>query len=99
MVRNQRGRRVKVLHVVPSFYPAHYYGGPVQATLHLCRKLAEAGCDVRVLTTNANGPEVLDVRTGAEIEVAPGVRVNYTKRARPDSFAPALIGSLPGMTR
>ncbi len=90
---------MKVLHVVPSFYPAHYYGGPVQSTLHLCRKLADAGCDVRVLTTNANGPEVLDVRTGSEIEFAPGVRVLYAKRLRPDSFSPALLGRLPGMTR
>jgi glycosyltransferase involved in cell wall biosynthesis len=91
---------VKVLHVIPSFYPAHYYGGPVQSTLHLCRKLAEAGCEVRVLTTNANGPDaVLDVPTDSEVEVAPGVRVLYAKRARPDSFSPALVGRLPGMVR
>jgi len=63
---------MKILHVAPSFYPAHYYGGPVQSTLHLCRKLAERGCEVRALTTNANGPTVLDVPTGSEVEVAPG---------------------------
>jgi glycosyltransferase involved in cell wall biosynthesis len=91
---------LKVLHVIPSFYPAHYYGGPIQSTLHLCRKLAEAGCDVRVLTTNANGPEaVLEVPTDSEVEVAPGVRVRYARRARPDSFSPALVGQMPGMSR
>ena len=91
---------MKVLHVTPSFYPAHYYGGPVQSTLHLCRKLAERGCEVRALTTNANGPTVLDVPTGSEVEVAPGVRVVYARRAGgADSFSPALIRRLPGMVR
>jgi glycosyltransferase involved in cell wall biosynthesis len=91
---------VKVLHVIPSFYPAHCYGGPVQSTLHLCRKLAGAGCDVRVLTTNANGPvSVLDVPTNAEVEVAPGVRVLYARRVRPDSFSLELLAKLPAMVR
>lgn len=91
---------MKVLHVVPSFYPAHYYGGPIQSTLHLCRKLAEAGCEIRVLTTNANGPaSVLDVPTDGEVEVAPGVRVLYANRTRPDSFSLALLARLPEMSR
>jgi len=91
---------VKVLHVIPSFYPAHCYGGPVQSTFHLCRKLAAAGCEVRVLTTNANGPvSVLDVPTNREVEVAAGVRTLYAKRVRPDSFSLAMLANLPGMAR
>jgi glycosyltransferase involved in cell wall biosynthesis len=91
---------VKVLHVIPSFYPAHCYGGPVQSTLHLCRKLAERGCDLRVLTTNANGPgAVLDVPTDREVEVAPGVRVLYAKRAGGEDCSLAMLRRLPGMTR
>jgi glycosyltransferase involved in cell wall biosynthesis len=91
---------VKVLHVIPSFYPAHYYGGPVQSTFHLCRKLAEAGCAVRVLTTNANGPSaVLDVTTESEVEAAPGVRVLYAKRAGSESLSWPLLGRLLEMVR
>jgi glycosyltransferase involved in cell wall biosynthesis len=89
---------VKVLHVVPSFYPAHCYGGPVQSVYHLCSKLAEAGCEVRVLTTNANGPDaVLDVPADCEVEVAPGVRVVYAQRQRPDSVSMSLLCKLPGL--
>jgi glycosyltransferase involved in cell wall biosynthesis len=90
---------VKVLHVIPTFYPAHYYGGPVQSTFHLCRKLADLGCEVRVLTTNANGPtSVLDVPTDREVEVAPGVRALYARRVRAD-FSLAMLAKMPGMVR
>ena len=91
---------MKVLHVIPSFYPAHYYGGPVQSTFHLCRKLAEAGCVVRVLTSNANGPDaVLDVTTESEVEAAPGVRVLYARRAGSESLSWPLLGRLLEMIR
>ena len=91
---------MRVLHVIPSFYPAHGYGGPVQSVFHLCRKLAETGCDVRVLTTNANGPTtVLDVATDSEVVVAPGVRVRYARRISSDSLSIALLGKLPGLVR
>jgi glycosyltransferase involved in cell wall biosynthesis len=100
VVRDEWGDGVKVLHVVPSFYPAHYYGGPVQSVYHLCSKLAETGCDVRVLTTNANGPDaVLDVPADCEVEVAPGVRVVYAQRLRPDSVSMSLLCKLPGLVR
>jgi glycosyltransferase involved in cell wall biosynthesis len=99
MVRSERGRCVKVLHVIPTFYPAHYYGGPVQSTFHLCRKLADLGCAVKVLTTNANGPtSVLDVPTDREVEVAPGVRVLYTRRVWAD-YSLAMLAKIPGMVR
>ena len=91
---------MKVLHVIPSFYPAHYYGGPVQSTFHLCRKLAEAGCAVRVLTTTANGPgAVLDVTTRCEVEAAPGVRVLYARRVGSESLSLPLLGRLLEMVR
>ena len=42
-----------VLHVVPSFFPAHRYGGPVQSLYELCRAQQRAGVRVRVLTSDA----------------------------------------------
>ena len=49
--------RLRVLHVVPSFYPAVGYGGPVRALFELCRAQVEAGLDVRVLTSDADGTQ------------------------------------------
>lgn len=91
---------MKVLHVIPSFYPASNYGGPIESTYHLCRNLASSGCDVRVLTTDANGPQaVLDVPKDREIQIAEGVSVRYCHRRMRDSVSPALLRSLPSYIR
>ena len=91
---------MRVLHVVPSFYPAHVYGGPIQSVYALCRHLARNGCEVRVLTTNANGRRaVLDVDTKRDIELAPGVNVRYCSRLRPESTSPELLRALPRYLR
>jgi glycosyltransferase involved in cell wall biosynthesis len=71
---------MNVLHVVPSFYPASVYGGPVQAVHALTRTLARAGCGVRVLTTNANGRATLDVDTRRETLLEESVAVRYCAR-------------------
>lgn len=87
---------MNVLHVIPSFYPAHCYGGPVRSVYALSRNLAMLGCNVRVLTTNANGPgSVLDVSPGRETELSDGVRVTYCKRILPDAVSPSLVARLP----
>ncbi len=52
---------MKLVVVIPYFYPAYIYGGPVFAAYHLCQKLAENGVDIDVITTNLNGKEKLDV--------------------------------------
>lgn len=91
---------MRVLHIVPSFYPAHVYGGPIQSVYHLCRHLARNGCEVKVLTTNANGRNaVLDVETSREIELTPGVQVRYCSRVLPHSISPDLLGALYGHLR
>jgi glycosyltransferase involved in cell wall biosynthesis len=98
MERTQRpGRLLRVLHIVPSFYPAHYYGGPIETVLTLCRYLAQANCEVRVLTTDANGPdETLDVGKGREIHLQDGVHVRYCRRVGAVSISPELLACLPG---
>ncbi len=91
---------MRVLHIVPSFYPAHVYGGPIQSVYHLCRYLARNGCEVKVLTTNANGRRaVLDVETNREVALAPGVDVRYCARLRPESTSTQLLRALPGYLR
>ena len=51
-----------MLHIVGSFFPARYYGGPIEATRALCGALARLGVGVKVLTTNANGATDLGAR-------------------------------------
>ena len=52
---------MKILHVVPTYYPAVRYGGPVQSVHGLAAALAAQGHDVHVYTTNADGQGVSPV--------------------------------------
>ncbi|MGD0074005.1 MAG: glycosyltransferase [Candidatus Binataceae bacterium] len=91
---------MKILHVVPSFAPAWRYGGPINTVLQLCRQMARSGCEVRVLTTDANGPDaVLDIPTSREIETADGLRVRYCARLMPESVSMRLLRELPRYLR
>jgi glycosyltransferase involved in cell wall biosynthesis len=87
---------VKILHIIPSFYPASSYGGAIESAYRVCQHLARLGHDVRVLTTNADGREkVLAVETNRDVSLD-GVRVCYTPRRAGDSVAPGLLRLLPG---
>ena len=91
---------MKVLHVVPSFHPAYFYGGPIRSTFELCRGLVELGCEVRVLTTDANGlDEVLDVNKDEDVELPEGFRVRYCPRRLRHSVSPTLMRLLPAYMR
>lgn len=83
---------MKVLHVTPVFYPAFADGGPVVAFWELCRGLANLGCDVRVLTTDAHGwDKALEVETGREIEFQKNLRGRYCRRLMRRSVSPTLL--------
>ncbi len=91
---------LRVAHVSPSFHPAYTYGGPTESSYQLSRFLARAGCEVRVLTTDADGPRrVLDVDTTRELEVESGLRIRYCRRRALDSTSPELLRRLPGYLR
>jgi hypothetical protein len=86
---------MKVLHVTPSFYPAWIYGGSTHAVYQLCCALVRNGSEVRVLTTDANGPDaVLAVDTETDVEVASNLRVRYCHRLMDVSVSPALLRHL-----
>ena len=91
---------MRVLHVTPYFAPAFRYGGPPRSILGLCRALVDAGVEVEVFTTTANGPEPLPAAPeGTEYE---GVRVRYFPLAWPQRYwrasglGAALERALPG---
>jgi glycosyltransferase involved in cell wall biosynthesis len=87
---------MKVLQVTPAFYPAHVYGGPIQSMYHLCCHLGRVGCEVRVLTTDANGIDaVLDVEKSEEVRIEDNVHVRYCKRIFRHSVSLLFLRELP----
>ena len=85
--------------MTPYFAPAFRYGGPPRSILGLCRALMEAGVEIEVFTTTANGPEPLaPAPEGTEYD---GVRVRYFPLAWPRRYwrasglAAALERALP----
>jgi glycosyltransferase involved in cell wall biosynthesis len=100
MPSSVNGASLKIAHVVPSFFPAHVYGGPIQSVYALCNALARLGCEVRVLTTNASGLDaVLPVDTTREHRMGDGISVRYCARRMRHSVAPELLRLLPDYVR
>lgn len=77
----------RLLHATPSFAPAYRVGGPVRSLEGLVRELLASGVSVRVLTTNSNGREKLDVPRGWQSWE--GVPVRYLRRWAPPSATPS----------
>lgn len=99
MVRSEPSHSVKILHVIPSFYPAHRYGGPIQSVYDLCRHTVAQGNDVRVLTTTADGPDQV-LYPDTTVRFLPGsIEVKYCSRLAADSVSASLIRSLPHSVR
>lgn len=87
-------RRLKILHVVPAYYPAVRYGGPIRSVHGLCVALRARGHDVHVYTTNIDGPDNLDVPLDRPVELD-GVTVHYFPiAARRLCWAPKLRDAL-----
>ncbi len=68
---------MKLCVVVPSFYPAFIYGGPIVSIHNTCRALADQGVEVFVSTTNANGVGKLDVPVNQFQRLAENYNVKY----------------------
>jgi hypothetical protein len=54
---------VKVIHVIPAYPPTDFFTGPPHQLHRLARALRAGGVDIRVITTNSNGPNTLNVAT------------------------------------
>ncbi|MBW3670211.1 MAG: glycosyltransferase [Acidobacteria bacterium] len=68
--------------VVPTYLPATRYGGPIESVHGLSRGLVSRGHDVRVFTTNIDGPGVSNVPLDQVVELD-GVGVRYFPSRRP----------------
>lgn len=71
--------KYKINLIVPSFYPALKYGGPIFSTLNLCKQLSKLGHQVLVSTTDVNGKERLDVTSNQIIKFEGIFKVTYYK--------------------
>jgi glycosyltransferase involved in cell wall biosynthesis len=69
-------RLVRILHVVPTYWPAVRYGGPIRSVHALCRSLAHRGHQVEVFTTSVDGASDSRVPLCRPVEMD-GVRVTY----------------------
>lgn len=83
---------MKILHVVPTYFPAVRYGGPIWSVHSLCRALVYRGHEVTVLTTNVDGTGTLDVPIGTPVYLD-NVQVIYfrTTLFKRAYFSPALL--------
>jgi glycosyltransferase involved in cell wall biosynthesis len=83
---------MNILHVTPTFYPATYWGGPIWSTKAICDGIARMpDMSVRVLTSDAAGPDVNDRVTPVPLPYP----VHYARRMTGHSIAPGLLGRLP----
>ncbi len=67
---------MKILHIVPTYFPATRYGGPIQSVHDLNKNLVKLGHKVTVFTTNIDGNDDLAVPVG-EPQFLDGVEVWY----------------------
>src|SRR5882757_6078885 len=71
-----KATRLRILHVVPTYWPAARYGGPIRSVHALARGLAARGHDVHVFTTNVDGARESAVPLGVPVDME-GVQVTY----------------------
>ena len=72
---------MKVLQVIPYFYPALQYGGPISVVMGLSKACAQKGHHVTVATTTANGASELEVEANTTLKMH-NFEVIYFKRLR-----------------
>lgn len=93
---------IRVLHVVPTFYPAVRFGGPIHSLLGLCDGLSRTGqVSVRVLTTDSNGPtrrQRLPVRS-FPLRRSDGFDIYYFRKWWGREFSGGLLARLLPMIR
>ena len=69
-------RKLRILQVVPTYFPAVRYGGPIRSVHFLGKALVERGHEVHVFTSSMDGPNDLDVPLAIPVNMD-GVLVHY----------------------
>lgn len=86
---------MKILHIIPSYLPAHRASGPIYPTHFLNRQLVKMGMSVTVCTTDLDGSERMPVPFNESVKID-GVEVRYFPSSFPMRwyYSPALAGFL-----
>lgn len=86
---------MKVLHVIPSYYPAIKYGGPIQSVHLLNKSLVRKGVSVDVISTNAGLESCNNLRCDKWTNLE-GVKVKYFSYYGYEhyNFSPCLMAEL-----
>lgn len=85
---------MKLLHIIPTFYPATYWGGPIYSVYGLCNALARIPhVKLKVLTTDAAGPSRSNLVkvTSFPMHYSGGYEVYYCSRWWGDSVSPSMF--------
>lgn len=75
---SEKGKSMKILQVVPYFYPAWAYGGIPRVVYELSKVLVKKGQDVTVCTTDVLDQNSRCDRSGKNI-IIDGIKVHYFK--------------------
>ncbi len=92
---------MKVLHIIPTFYPATYFGGPVFSVYGLCNALSKLhDIELRVLTTDNAGHESKRIKAESfPVRFPGGYSVYYFKYLFGVSVSPSMLLMMPSMIR
>ncbi len=93
---------MNILHIVPSFYPATAFGGPIYSTYGLCNALArQTDISLRVLTSDTAGPSRHDRLRPETIteKLYPGYQVEFHRKWAMTSVGPGFVTELPRLVR
>jgi glycosyltransferase involved in cell wall biosynthesis len=81
--------------IIPSFYPAVIYGGPIFSTLHTCQELVKLeNTEIYVSTTNTNMTSKLDVITNTWQKFSDHFFVKYYNETKVDKFSLQLYANI-----
>lgn len=92
---------MKILHVVPSYYPATYWGGPIFSVYALNNALARLpDVSLTVLTTDSAGPQLEDRLDQTKLKgLYPNQEVIMTRRVAGADMSFELLRKLPELVR
>jgi glycosyltransferase involved in cell wall biosynthesis len=69
-------RRLRILQVTPTYFPAVRYGGPIRSVHYLSKSLVDRGHEVQVFTSSMDGAVNLNVPVSRPV-MLDGVKVRY----------------------
>ncbi|HID9092169.1 TPA: glycosyltransferase [Enterobacter mori] len=85
---------MKILVVMPHFYPATVYGGPIISSYNTCQELAKLGHEVFVSTTNVNQNTKLDIETNVNIKISDNFNIKYYEETIANRFSCQMVRRL-----